>query len=74
MADETTPLINGEAAPAHDSQSNGHIHLHRGSNTIRFLFNSKHTPGVESGNVVVRSLAYVWHITKVTLLSSMFKP
>ncbi|CAM1501908.1 Fc.00g038920.m01.CDS01 [Cosmosporella sp. VM-42] len=70
MADETTPLINGEAAPAHDSNGNGHISLSRGSSTMSFLFDSKHTPGMESESVVVRWLAYAWHITKVTLLSN----
>ena len=73
MAQETTPLLNGEASDrrANENGSNGHhIHVSRGSGTVHFLFNSKHTPGVNSDNIVVKSLAYTWHITKVTLLSS----
>ncbi|KAF7552816.1 hypothetical protein G7046_g7294 [Stylonectria norvegica] len=70
MSSETTPLINGDAAPPANNDSNGHIHVHRGSRTIHFLFNSKSTPGLDSDNRVVSSLAYVWHITKVTLLSN----
>lgn len=31
---------------------------------------SRETPGRHSGNVAVRGLAYTWHVTKVTLLSS----
>ncbi|KAM5380246.1 hypothetical protein ACJZ2D_003528 [Fusarium nematophilum] len=79
VADETAPLINGGASSAlHDSlghvhphgNSNGHISLSRGSSTMTFLFDSKHTPGLDNHNIALRSLAYSWHITKVTLLSN----
>lgn len=68
---EETPLINGEASSSGHGRENGHFHVGRGSSTIVFLFNSKHTPGLDSENVVKRSAAYAWHIFKVTLLSSM---
>lgn len=74
MAQETTPLLNGEPSdPHHSNGSNhhGHIHVSRGTGAVQFLFSSKFTPGTDNQNVVVRSLAYGWHITKVTLLSSM---
>ncbi|KAJ3453558.1 hypothetical protein MRS44_017805 [Fusarium solani] len=45
--------------------------LRRGSSTIGFLFDSKYTPGLDSQNFALRHLAYSWHTTKVTLLSSM---
>ncbi|KAF4973503.1 hypothetical protein FZEAL_9318 [Fusarium zealandicum] len=83
-ADETSPLLNGGASEAlHDSiggsrragtgngNGNGHISLSRGSSsTMSFLFDSKHTPGLDNGNFAVRNLAYTWHIMKVTLLSN----
>ncbi|KAM0439819.1 hypothetical protein ACHAPT_000916 [Fusarium lateritium] len=80
-ADESSPLIiNGGASSAlHDTL--GHIHPHgngnghigtlsRGSSTMTFLFDSKHTPGLDSQNFALKHLAYSWHVTKVTLLSS----
>lgn len=80
MANEATPLINGEASSAlrgslaHDhSNGNGHIGLSRGSSTMTFLFDSKHTPGLDNQNIAVRSLAYTWHVTKITLLSSTLR-
>jgi hypothetical protein len=66
-AGERTPLINGGPAPSgHDD---GYDH-HHSSGFFGSLFNSKYTPGIDSENRVVRSLAYVLHVTKVTLLSS----
>jgi Ca2+:H+ antiporter len=82
-ADETSPLINGGASSAlHDTlgrrngngSGNGHISLSRDSSTMTFLFDSKHTPGIHNQNIAIRSLAYSWHIAKVTLLSSTFAP
>ncbi|KAI1326720.1 calcium/proton exchanger [Xylariaceae sp. FL0255] len=35
-----------------------------------FFFNSKHTPGTDNSKPWVKYPAHVWHITKVTLLSS----
>ncbi|KAI5464618.1 Ca2+ transporter [Mariannaea sp. PMI_226] len=78
LPDETAPLLNGEASSRlQDSlghvRSNGndsHIHVRRGTGALMFLFDSRHTPGLESENIVVRSLAYTWHVTKVTLLSN----
>ncbi|EKJ72117.1 hypothetical protein NXS19_005546 [Fusarium pseudograminearum] len=75
-ADETSPLINGGASSAHDTTSrrngngNGHVTLSRDSSTMTFLFDSKHTPGIHNQNIAIRSLAYSWHIAKVTLLSN----
>ncbi|KAL7951882.1 Ca2+ transporter [Trichoderma barbatum] len=68
---ERTPLLNGESA----SSNGNHNHIvgeHRSerSAAFQFFFDSKHTPGNDSDNFVVRSLAYTWHITKVTLLSN----
>lgn len=77
-ADENSPLIsNGGASSAlHDTighgNGNGHISLSRGSSTMTFLFDSKHTPGLDNQNFALRHLAYSWHVTKVTLLSSTF--
>lgn len=80
-ASENTPLLgNGEASNPSHVQSNGGgnhrsnthrtFHRHPGSNTIRFLFHRDATPGMDSDNIAVKSLAYLWHITKVTLLSN----
>jgi hypothetical protein len=76
-ADENSPLLNGGASSALNDtlghrNGNGHISLSRDSSTMTFLFDSKHTPGIDNSNIAVRSLAYSWHIAKVTLLSSMF--
>ncbi|TQS33888.1 hypothetical protein Golomagni_05753 [Golovinomyces magnicellulatus] len=40
------------------------------SPTTQFLVNPHHTPGTDSRNFAVRGIAYTWHVTKVTLLSS----
>ncbi|KAJ4259797.1 Vacuolar calcium ion transporter [Fusarium torreyae] len=74
-AGEEAPLLNGGASSAlHDtlghSNGNGHISLSRDSSTMTFLFDSKHTPGIDSQNIAVRGLAYSWHVAKVTLLSN----
>ncbi|KAJ4234268.1 Vacuolar calcium ion transporter [Fusarium solani] len=79
-ADENSPLIaNGGASSAlqdtlghvhGNGNGNGHISLSRGSSTMTFLFDSKHTPGLDNQNFALRHLAYSWHVTKVTLLSS----
>ena len=59
------------SVPPHRN-GNGRASLRRGSSTIGFLFDSKYTPGLDSQNFALRHLAYSWHTTKVTLLSSMF--
>ncbi|SPJ86985.1 probable calcium/proton exchanger [Fusarium torulosum] len=72
-ADENSPLINGGTSSARRDTSgngNGHISLSRDSSTMTFLFDSKHTPGIDNHNIAIRSLAYSWHIAKVTLLSN----
>ncbi|RBQ81327.1 hypothetical protein FVER14953_01871 [Fusarium verticillioides] len=74
-ADENSPLLNGGGSPALNDtlghgNGNGHISLSRDSSTMTFLFDSKHTPGTDNSNIAVRSLAYSWHIIKVTLLSN----
>ncbi|KFA61516.1 hypothetical protein S40285_04549 [Stachybotrys chlorohalonatus IBT 40285] len=67
-AGERTPLINGEAAPSYDEN---HVHHETSStSTLSFFLDTKHTPGLQSNNFAVRGLAYSWHVTKVTLLSS----
>ena len=69
-ASERTPLINGESATSHDETP--HVQQQNGStDTMTFFFSPKFTPGRHSENRVVRGLAHCWHITKVTLLSSM---
>jgi hypothetical protein len=72
-ADERTPLvttINGGSSGGnhdhHDSDSN------TTSPTLEFLFSKTHTPGLDSESRSLRALIYVWHVTKVTLLSSMY--
>ncbi|KND90683.1 Vacuolar calcium ion transporter [Tolypocladium ophioglossoides CBS 100239] len=66
-ADERTPLIDGETA----SPDNGHVvEPRQRSAALAFFFDTKHTPGRGSGSFAVRSLAYTWHIVKVTLLSN----
>ncbi|OAQ73905.1 vacuolar calcium ion transporter [Pochonia chlamydosporia 170] len=67
-ADEHTPLINGESAGS--AQAGNHILRPQRSGVITFFFDDTHTPGNDSNSIVVRSAAYTWHVTKVTLLSS----
>lgn len=76
-ADEHTPLINGEtAASAHAAHpaAGNHITHHSDNSVYSFFFDNKHTPGNDSESIVVRSAAYTWHVTKVTLLSSKSNP
>ncbi|KAJ6787913.1 hypothetical protein PWT90_01896 [Aphanocladium album] len=68
-ATERTPLINGEGSNA-SAVARGHHHHRGGSNVLHFFTNSRYTPGTEHSNLVVRSAAYSWHVTKVTLLSN----
>jgi len=56
-ADETTGLLNG----------NG---VQRQGTLREFFLNKKHTPGMESDNVIVRWNANTFNVAKVTLLSS----
>jgi Ca2+:H+ antiporter len=74
-ADENSSLLNGGASSAlHGTirNGNGHINLSRDSSTMTFIFDSKHTPGIDNSSIAVRSMAYSWHTAKVTLLSSTF--
>ncbi|POR35185.1 Vacuolar calcium ion transporter [Tolypocladium paradoxum] len=66
-ADERTPLINGETSSADNGQV---VPPRQRSGPLAFFFDTKHTPGRDSGSIAVRSLAYTWHVAKVTLLSS----
>lgn len=78
LPDERAPLLNGETSSgslgqAHshsNGNGNGHLHVRHGTGALMFFFDSKRTPGLESENIAVRSLAYIWHVTKITLLSS----
>ncbi|KAI1334564.1 Calcium/proton exchanger [Xylariaceae sp. FL0016] len=63
-AHEGTPLISGVRSMVHGSVHPPH------SQTWEVLFNTKHTPGADSPKPWVKWPAYVWHITKATLLSS----
>lgn len=67
-ANEQTPLINGESASS--SHAGNHITQHSNNSVYSFFFDHKHTPGNDSDSIVVRSAAYTWHVTKVTLLSN----
>ncbi|RFU75340.1 ca2+:h+ antiporter [Trichoderma arundinaceum] len=74
VANERTPLIaNGESAASNGNGNHNHIasgsHRER-STAFKFFFDTKHTPGNDSENFFVRSLAYSWHIAKVTMLSN----
>lgn len=79
LPDETAPLLNGGTSSgahghAHNANGNGngHLHVRHGTGALMFFFDSKRTPGLENENIVLRSLAYMWHVTKITLLSSTF--
>ncbi|KAM0251519.1 hypothetical protein ACHAQJ_008141 [Trichoderma viride] len=70
-ASESTPLLNGESASSNGNQNHILSSSHNERSTaFRFFFDSKHTPGTRSENITVRSLAYIWHVTKVTILSN----
>ncbi|KAL6897011.1 Ca2+ transporter [Trichoderma evansii] len=64
-SNERTPLLNGGSGNQNHIGSNNER-----STTFQFFFDSKHTPGTHSENFAVRTLAYSWHVTKVTLLSN----
>ncbi|PHH71394.1 hypothetical protein CDD82_6535 [Ophiocordyceps australis] len=67
-ATERTPLVNGEtSSPTHGGYSQTPTQR---SVVFTVLLDSRRTPGRESDNVTVRSMAQVWHVTKVTLLSN----
>lgn len=72
---ERTPLLNGngEGSNTTTSANGGHRHHQptSGSNLKHFLLNKHYTPGTEHHSLAVRSAAYTWHVTKVTILSSM---
>ncbi|KAJ4150162.1 hypothetical protein LMH87_010925 [Akanthomyces muscarius] len=67
---ERTPLLNGEGSNNTASGATGHRRPTSGSNLKHFFTNARWTPGTEHDNLVVRSAAYTWHVTKVTLLSN----
>lgn len=69
---ERTPLLNGEGASSNGTQNHIQSSNNERSAAFQFFFDSKHTPGTRSGNLAVRSLAYSWHVAKVSLLSSKF--
>ncbi|KAL7784953.1 Ca2+ transporter [Trichoderma ceciliae] len=71
VANERSPLINGESASSNGIQNHvvGDNRRER-STAFKFFFDTKHTPGNDSENLIVRSLAYTWHVTKVTMLSN----
>ena len=56
-ADETTGLLNGNGV-----RREGTLH--------EFFLNKRHTPGMESDNVIVRWNANIFNVAKVTLLSN----
>ncbi|KAJ0167686.1 Vacuolar calcium ion transporter [Colletotrichum tanaceti] len=66
--DENSPLlVNGNHSANHESHV---VNGDSGNQTLKFLFNSTHTPGTDSPNVAVRYSSQVWHVTKVSLLSN----
>lgn len=67
---ETTPLLVRDSAHAHHANGH-HTRQHGGSTTFQFLADSSYTPGRDSSNILVRAAAETWHVTKVTLLSSL---
>jgi Ca2+:H+ antiporter len=81
-ADETTPLIpNGGATSAaagsgdhgdHDPSSNGNGSAADGFSPREFFLSRRKTPGLDSPNWMVKVSSHIWHVTKVTLLSSEF--
>jgi len=80
---ETTSLLlpNGERNANRRPRSRqrtsgpGHAaHDARPSGWKQFLFDGRRTPGRDSDRRAIRWSSSVWHITKVTLLSSKFIP
>ncbi|KAF9876344.1 calcium proton exchanger [Colletotrichum karsti] len=71
--DEQSPLLNGNHSGHHDHNGNGNGLVddqHHGNKTLKFLFDTRHTPGIDSDNVAVRYSSHTWHVAKVTLLSN----
>ncbi|KAM0461016.1 hypothetical protein ACHAO4_001815 [Trichoderma viride] len=69
-SNEHTPLLNGEGASSNGTTNHIQSSNNERSAAFRFFFDSKHTPGTHSERFAVRTLAYSWHIAKVTLLSN----
>lgn len=63
---ETTGLLNGRGRA--NGADDGPI------DWKRFFFHSRNTPGTDHPNHIVRYSASTWHVTKVTLLSSEYRP
>jgi hypothetical protein len=59
---ESTPLLSGGFL-----QNGG---ASRRDQAYHLFLDRKHTPGVDSANPFVKWPAHVWHVTKITLLSS----
>ena len=71
VADERTALF------AEERLSGGNNHVvrhHERPLTYTFFLDYNYTPGHDSDRLVVRSLAHSWHVTKVTLYSSILNP
>ncbi|PWI64028.1 hypothetical protein PCL_00438 [Purpureocillium lilacinum] len=67
VAEERTPLFSDEQS----SRANSHVISRQQRPLAYTLFlEFNHTPGNDSDNLVIRSLAHVCHVTKVTLYSA----
>ncbi|KJZ70956.1 Vacuolar calcium ion transporter [Hirsutella minnesotensis 3608] len=66
-AGECTPLIHDESSSGDDGRV---VQPQQRPFAYTFFLNYNHTPGKDSNRLAVRSLAYTWHVTKVTLLSN----
>lgn len=68
VAEERTPLFTDEQS----SRGNSNV-ISRQQRPLAYtlLLESNHTPGKDSDNLVIRSLAHVCHVTKVTLYSGI---
>ncbi|OHW89517.1 Ca2+:H+ antiporter [Colletotrichum incanum] len=67
-ATENSPLlVIGNHLANHENDA---VNGDSGNKTLRYLFNSTHTPGTVSTKIVVRCSSQAWHITKVSLLSN----
>ena len=69
-ANERTPLINGESSSTLHAEHPHSNSARSSGGASAFFLNSKHTPGTDSPNILVRWSSYTWHIAKVTLLSN----
>ncbi|KJZ78458.1 Vacuolar calcium ion transporter [Hirsutella minnesotensis 3608] len=67
---ERTPLVNGGNSSSAPTDGRRNQHTRQRSPAFVFFCDSKRTPGRDSDNVVIRSLAHIWHVIKVTLLSN----